>query len=84
MLEQRRSTQRKKPCVAVDEPALTKNIIALARKYGRYGYRRVKALRRSAGWTVNRVARTPEAAKVAKALKLCKPTRAGRIETSPR
>ena len=54
MLEQRRSTQRKMPCGAVDEPTLTKNIIALARKYGRYGYRRVKALRRSAGLTVNR------------------------------
>src|SRR3546814_9287316 len=29
-------------------------IIALARQYGRYGYRRVTALLRDAGWHVNR------------------------------
>jgi putative transposase len=33
--------------------ALTADIIALARTYGRYGYRRVTALLRDAGWTVN-------------------------------
>jgi transposase InsO family protein len=33
---------------------LTEDIIALARQYGRYGYRRVTALLRSAGWHVNR------------------------------
>jgi HTH-like domain len=33
---------------------LTDHIIALARQYGRYGYRRVTALLRSAGWHVNR------------------------------
>ena len=34
--------------------ALTDDIIALARQYGRYGYRRVTALLRNAGWAVNR------------------------------
>lgn len=42
------------PCGADDEQALTDDIIALAKKYGRYGYRRVTALLRDAGWTVNR------------------------------
>jgi putative transposase len=44
---------------ADDEAALTADIIALARQYGRYGYRRITALLRQAGWLVNkkRVAR---------------------------
>jgi putative transposase len=36
-----------------DEEALTADIIALAREYGRYGYRKITALLRSAGWVVN-------------------------------
>jgi transposase InsO family protein len=36
-----------------DEAALTADIIALAREYGRYGYRRITALLREAGWAVN-------------------------------
>lgn len=54
VLGQHRSTQRKTPRGADDEAALTENIIALARQYGRYGYRRVTALLRDAGWHVNR------------------------------
>jgi putative transposase len=54
VLGQHRSTQRKVPCGADDEQALTEDIIALAKQYGRYGYRRVTALLRDAGWTVNR------------------------------
>ena len=42
------------PRGANDEQALSEDIIALARQYGRYGYRRVTALLRDAGWTVNR------------------------------
>ena len=42
------------PRGADDEQALTDDIIALARQYGRYGYRRVTALLRNAGWAVNR------------------------------
>ncbi|WP_447953423.1 IS3 family transposase [Sphingopyxis chilensis] len=54
VLGQHRSTQRKAPRGADDEAALTEDIIALARQYGRYGYRRVTALLRNAGWHVNR------------------------------
>jgi transposase InsO family protein len=54
VLGQHRSTQRKVPRGADDEDALTDDIVALARQYGRYGYRRITALLRDAGWTVNR------------------------------
>ena len=53
VLEQHRSTQRKRPTTPDDEAALTADIIELARRYGRYGYRRVTALLRSTGWSVN-------------------------------
>ncbi|GJD76678.1 hypothetical protein CFIICLFH_4936 [Methylobacterium goesingense] len=39
--------------VVEDEAALTAAIIALAVQYGRYGYRRITALLRPDGWTVN-------------------------------
>jgi len=52
-LGQHRSTQRKIVRTREDEAALTADIIALAKTYGRYGYRRVTALLRNAGWTVN-------------------------------
>lgn len=53
MLGQHRSTQRKPPRAADDEERLTADIVALARRYGRYGYRRITALLRRAGWQVN-------------------------------
>ena len=53
VLGQHRSTQRKVPTTPDDEAALTADIIALARQYGRYGYRRVTVLLRPAGWWVN-------------------------------
>jgi putative transposase len=53
VLGQHRSTQRKAPTTPDDEAALTADIIELARQYGRYGYRRVTALLRPAGWLVN-------------------------------
>jgi transposase InsO family protein len=42
-----------------DEPMLKARIVALASDYGRYGYRRITAMLRAEGWTVNhkRVAR---------------------------
>jgi hypothetical protein len=49
VLGQNRSTQRKAPRWADDEAALTEDIIALARQYGHYGYRRVTALLHDAG-----------------------------------
>ncbi|WP_166507207.1 IS3 family transposase [Frigidibacter mobilis] len=53
VLGQHRSTQRKVPRGRADEDALTADIIALASEYGRYGYRRITALLREAGWAVN-------------------------------
>ena len=53
MLGQHRSTQRKAPSLPDDEAALREEIVALARIYGRYGYRRITALLRVAGWCVN-------------------------------
>jgi transposase InsO family protein len=54
VLGQHRSTQRKPPTGPDDEAALTADIIALAKQYGRYGYRRITALLRTAGWAVNK------------------------------
>jgi putative transposase len=53
VLGQHRSTQRKAPTTPADEVALTADITALAIQYGRYGYRRITALLREAGWMVN-------------------------------
>ena len=53
MLEQPRSTQRHEPLVKDDEQALTNDIVSLATRFGRYGYRRITALLRGAGWQVN-------------------------------
>lgn len=52
-LGQHRSTQRKAPRGQEDEERLTADLIALARQYGRYGYRKIAALLRDAGWLVN-------------------------------
>ena len=52
-LGQHRSTQRKIPRGRDDEERLTADIIELARQYGRYGYRKIAALLRRAGWLVN-------------------------------
>jgi putative transposase len=54
VLSQPRSTQRRVPQTSDDEAALTADIIALAKQYGRYGYRRITALLRTAGWLVNK------------------------------
>ena len=53
VLGQPRTTQRRVVKPPGDEDALTKDIVALASKYGRYGYRRVTALLRTGGWKVN-------------------------------
>ncbi len=50
---QHRSTQRKAPKGRAGDAALTADIVALATQYGRYGYRRITALLRAAGWAVN-------------------------------
>ena len=53
VLGQARSTQRRNPYVGAEEERLTKDIISLATKYGRYGYRRITALLNSDSWNVN-------------------------------
>ena len=53
MLDHPRSTRRYEPIPAVDERALTDEIVELAGRFGSYGYRRVTALLRHRGWHVN-------------------------------
>lgn len=52
-LGQHRSTQRKVPRGRDDEEQLTADLIALARQYGRYGYRKIAGLLEQDGWLVN-------------------------------
>ena len=54
MVWQWRGTQRYLPLRRTDEDQLTQAILALATKYGRYGYRRITALLQSAGWPVGK------------------------------
>ena len=54
LLGQWRGTQRYEPMDRPDEDELTQAIIALAANYGRYGYRRITALLRRAGWQVGK------------------------------
>jgi HTH-like domain len=54
VLGQHRSTQRRVPVGREDEERLTADFVELARRYGRYGYRKIAELLRStAGWVVN-------------------------------
>lgn len=54
VIGQPRATQRYERQQADDEEQLREQIVYLASKYGRYGYRRVTALLQEAGWQVNR------------------------------
>ncbi len=53
VLGQHRSARRHVPRGRDDEDRLVADMIELARRYGRYGYRRIAALLRDAGWQVN-------------------------------
>ena len=53
VLGQIRSTQRHIPHRRSEEENLTVQIIRLATRYGRYGYRRITALLKQEGWKVN-------------------------------
>jgi putative transposase len=53
VLKQHRSTHRYVPKSRDDEDRLVRDMIELARLYGRYGYRRIAALLREAGWQLN-------------------------------
>ncbi len=48
-----RSTHRHRVAVPDDEPRMVARMMALATRYGRYGYRRITALLRGEGWLVN-------------------------------
>ena len=52
-INQPRSTQRHRSVVRDDEAYLRAEIVRLALKYGRYGYRRITALLQGEGWQVN-------------------------------
>src|ERR1039457_2541251 len=54
VVRQWRGTQRYLPLRRTDEDQLTQAILALAAKYGRYGYRRITVLLRNAGWPVGK------------------------------
>jgi len=54
LLGQWRGTQRYEVIYRTDEDALTREVVALASEYGRYGYRRITALLRDRGWQVGK------------------------------
>ena len=55
MLGQARATQRLRPMISGEESRLVADVIELATKYGRYGYRRITAMLNNSdkGWKVN-------------------------------
>jgi len=53
-VNQPRGTQRYQSTLRNDEDALPRAIVELAGQYGRYGYRRITALLRRAGWQVGK------------------------------
>jgi transposase InsO family protein len=52
-LGQNRATQRRKRKVREDEEALREDVVKLARRFGRYGYRMITGMLRAGGWRVN-------------------------------
>ena len=53
VIGQPRSTQRYISIIKTDEESLRSDIIRLATKYGRYGYRRITRMLNRSGWGVN-------------------------------
>lgn len=58
MVGQHRSALRRHRVQHQDEEALTSAMIALAARFGRYGYRWITALLRAGGWHMNEVKAT--------------------------
>jgi putative transposase len=54
LVGQWRTTQRYQPTQCDDEDRLTQSILVLASQYGRFGYRRITALLKLAGWRVGK------------------------------
>ena len=53
VLGQVRSTRRRTPKVREDEEALREDVVNLAQRFGRYGYRMVTGMLRAEGWRVS-------------------------------
>ena len=53
VLGQNRATQRRELKVREDEEALREDVVKLARRFGRYGYRMITGMLRAEGWRVN-------------------------------
>ena len=53
VLGQARTTQRRIPKRREDEEALKEDVVKVARRFGRYGYRMVTGMLRTGGWAVN-------------------------------
>lgn len=53
VLGQARSTQRRQRKRRADEEALREDVVGVARRFGRYGYRMVTGMLRAEGWVVN-------------------------------
>ena len=53
VLGQSRSTQHRRRKVRADEAALRSDVVRLASRFGRYGYRQITNLLRIEGWRVN-------------------------------
>ena len=53
MLGQSRSTQHRRRKVRADEAAIRSDVVRLASRFGRYGYRQITNLLRIEGWRVN-------------------------------
>ena len=53
VLKQHRSTHRYVPKSRDDEDRLVRDMTERARQYGGYGYRRIAAMLRDAGWQLN-------------------------------
>ncbi|PLX45570.1 MAG: IS3 family transposase, partial [Deltaproteobacteria bacterium] len=53
VLGQHRSVQRPVAQPRLDEDIVTAAIIALGRRFGRYGYRRITAIMNRVGWRIN-------------------------------
>lgn len=54
MLGESRQSQRYKPRIADDGPALVKRMLELVGRHPRYGYRRIWALLKREGWRANK------------------------------
>ena len=53
VLGQARTTQRRRNNRSADEEALREDVVKVARRFGRYGYRMVTGMLRTKGWVVN-------------------------------